>query len=51
MMDCIGIQEVYEGKEPSWPIPRVDYDTAPTYDDVNEEPPYEAPDILDIWVL
>ena len=51
MMDCIGIQEVYEGKEPSWPIPRIDYDTAPTYDDVNEEPAYEAPDILDIRAL
>ncbi|MDO5132843.1 MAG: NAD(P)-dependent oxidoreductase [Eubacteriales bacterium] len=51
MMDCIGIHEIYEGKEPSWPIPRVNYDTAPTYDDVNEEPAYAAPDYLDIWAL
>lgn len=51
MMDCIGIHEIYEGKAPSWPIPRINYDTAPTYDDVNEEPAYEAPDYLDIRAL
>ncbi|RLP10691.1 hydroxyacid dehydrogenase [Propionibacterium australiense] len=31
---AMGVQEVYEGKEPTWPINDIDYETAPTYDDV-----------------
>ena len=31
---AIGVQEVYEGKKPTWPIDDIDYTTAPTYDDV-----------------
>ena len=31
---AMGIQEVYEGKEPTWPINNIDYTTAKTYDDV-----------------
>ncbi len=31
---AMGIQEVYEGKKPTWPINNVDYTTAKTYDDV-----------------
>lgn len=33
---AMGVQEVYEGKEPTWPINDVDYATAPTYDDVKK---------------
>lgn len=31
---ALGVNEVFEGKEPTWPINDVDYETAPTYDDV-----------------
>lgn len=31
---AMGVQEVYEGKKPTWPINDVDYATAKTYDDV-----------------
>ena len=31
---AMGVQEVYEGKTPSWPIRDVDYATAETYSDV-----------------
>ena len=31
---AMGIQEVYEGKKPTWPINNIDYTTAKTYDDV-----------------
>lgn len=31
-----GVQEVYEGKEPTWPIHDVDYATAPTYTDTRK---------------
>lgn len=30
---AIGIEEVYEGKEPSWPVKQIDWDTAKTYND------------------
>lgn len=30
---AMGVQEVYEGKTPTWPIQDVDYETAVTYDD------------------
>ncbi len=30
---AMGINEVYEGKKPTWPINDVDYETAKTYDD------------------
>ncbi len=33
---AMGVQEVYEGKEPTWPIPDIDYATAPTYEDVKK---------------
>ena len=33
---AMGVQEVYEGKEPTWPIHDVDYATAKTYDDVKK---------------
>ena len=33
---AMGINEVYEGKEPTWPINDIDYETAPTYDDVKK---------------
>ena len=33
---AMGVQEVYEGKEPTWPINDVDYATAKTYDDVKK---------------
>ena len=33
---AMGIQEVYEGKEPTWPIHNIDYTTAKTYDDVKK---------------
>lgn len=33
---AMGIEEVYEGKQPTWPIPDVDYATAKTYDDVKK---------------
>ena len=33
---AMGVQEVYEGKAPTWPIHDVDYTTAPTYDDVKK---------------
>lgn len=32
---AMGVQEVYEGKEPTWPIHDVDYTTAVTYEDTN----------------
>ena len=31
---AMGVQEVYEGKTPTWPIHDIDYETARTYDDV-----------------
>jgi D-3-phosphoglycerate dehydrogenase len=31
---ALGVLEMYEGKEPTWPIPYIDYTTAKTYDDV-----------------
>lgn len=31
---AMGVQEVYEGKEPTWPINDIDYETAKTYDDI-----------------
>lgn len=31
---AMGVNEVAEGKEPTWPIPDIDYETAPTYTDV-----------------
>ncbi|BAL01710.1 oxidoreductase [Oscillibacter valericigenes Sjm18-20] len=33
---AMGVQEVYEGKEPTWPIHDVDYATAPTYTDTQK---------------
>lgn len=33
---AMGVQEVYEGKTPTWPINDVDYETAKTYDDVKK---------------
>ena len=33
---AMGVQEVYEGKEPTWPIHDIDYETATTYDDVKK---------------
>lgn len=33
---ALGIEEMYEGKEPTWPIPDIDYETAETYDDVRK---------------
>lgn len=33
---AMGVQEVYEGKEPTWPIHDVDYATAPTYTDTKK---------------
>ena len=30
----MGVNEIAEGKEPTWPIPDIDYETAPTYTDV-----------------
>lgn len=32
-MAAMGIVEMYEGKEPTWPIPDIDYETAPVYTD------------------
>ena len=32
----MGVQEVYEGKQPTWPINDVDYATAPTYTDTRK---------------
>ncbi len=31
---AMGIEEVYEGKKPTWPIRDIDYTTAPTYTDI-----------------
>lgn len=33
---AMGVQEIYEGKEPTWPIHDIDYATAKTYDDVKK---------------
>lgn len=33
---AMGVQEVYEGKEATWPIHDVDYTTAPTYTDTKK---------------
>jgi len=33
---AMGVQEVYEGKEPTWPIHDVDYKTAKTYTDTKK---------------
>lgn len=33
---AMGIQEVYEGKEPTWPIHDIDYKTAKTYSDTKK---------------
>ena len=35
-MSAMGIVEMYEGKEPTWPIPDIDYETAETYTDVKK---------------
>ena len=35
-MSAMGIIEVLKGKEVTWPIPDIDYDTAETYDDVKK---------------
>lgn len=31
---AMGVEEVYEGKDPTWPINDINYETAQTYDDV-----------------
>ena len=31
---AMGVNEVYEGKQPTWPINDIDYETAQTFDDV-----------------
>lgn len=33
---AMGVNEVYEGKEPTWPIHDIDYTTAPVYTDTKE---------------
>ena len=33
---AMGVEEVYEGKKPTWPINDVDYATAPTYTDTKK---------------
>lgn len=33
---AMGVQEVYEGRQPTWPIHDVDYATAPTYTDTKK---------------
>lgn len=33
---AMGVQEIYEGKQPTWPIHDVDYATAPTYTDTKK---------------
>ena len=33
---AMGVQEAYEGKTPTWPIPDIDYETAPVYTDMRE---------------
>lgn len=33
---AMGVQEIYEGKKPTWPINDVDYRTAQTYDDTKK---------------
>ena len=33
---AMGVQEVYEGKKPTWPINDVDYKTAKTYTDTKK---------------
>lgn len=33
---AMGVQEVYEGKTPTWPIHDIDYNTAPTYTDTKK---------------
>lgn len=33
---AMGVQEVYEGKEPTWPIHDIDYETAKTYTDTEK---------------
>ena len=33
---AMGIQEVYEGKAPTWPINDIDYVTAPAYTDTKK---------------
>lgn len=38
---AMGVEEVYEGKEPTWPIHDVDYETAKTYTDTKK--PDKAP--------
>ncbi|BAL01706.1 putative D-3-phosphoglycerate dehydrogenase [Oscillibacter valericigenes Sjm18-20] len=35
-MAAVGIEEMYEGKVPTWPIPDIDYATAPTYTDTKK---------------
>lgn len=32
-MSALGVEEMYEGKEPTWPIPSIDYETAEVYTD------------------
>lgn len=50
MMDAIGIQEIFEGKKPSWPIPETDYSKLPRYTDTKEAE-VKAPELLDIEAL
>ncbi len=33
---AMGVQEVYEGKTPTWPINDIDYTTAPRYEDIKK---------------
>lgn len=33
---AVGIQEAYDGKTPTWPVPFIDYETAPIYNDVRK---------------
>lgn len=35
-MSAMGVEEVYEGKEPTWPIPMIDYATATVYTDTKK---------------
>lgn len=35
-MSAMGIAEMYEGKEPTWPIPDIDYEIAATYTDTKK---------------
>ena len=45
-MAAIGIEEMYEGKTPTWPIPDIDDTTAPTYIDI-KKPERKPADLYD----